>query len=186
MRKVITGSLNGNACQFEEGAFAVIAAYLQTAAARSADNPDQAELLSDLEQTIADKCDALLGKHRNVLSSEQAQQILREMGPVDDGTDPGAAAAAADHAASARAASAAPRERRLYRIPGEGMMGGVCAGVAAYFAIDVVWIRLAYILLTLTTGVWFLVWLAQLCITPKAITPEQLHEAQSLRGAFGS
>ncbi len=74
----------------------------------------------------------------------------------------------------------------LYRIPGEGMLGGVCAGLAAYFSVDVVWVRLFYVLLTFTTGVWFFVWLVQLCITPKAVTPEQLAAArrQNLRGCL--
>jgi hypothetical protein len=55
MRKVITGSLNGNAYQFEEGAFAAIKAYLDAAAAGAIGNADRRELLADLEQAIADK-----------------------------------------------------------------------------------------------------------------------------------
>jgi phage shock protein PspC (stress-responsive transcriptional regulator) len=174
MRKVITGSLNGNAYQFEEGAFEAVRAYLDRAAFRAAHNPDRAEMLADLEQAIADRCNAFLGRHRNVVSSEQAQQILREMGPVEDGAPD-----------SGPAAAAVPRGRRLYRIPGDAMMGGVCAGLAAYFGIDVVWVRLFYVLLTVTTGVWFLVWLVQLCITPKAVTPEEIAAAHQLRGAVG-
>jgi phage shock protein PspC (stress-responsive transcriptional regulator) len=173
MRKVITGSLNGNAYQFEEGAFEAVRAYLARAASR-ADSPERAEMLADLEQAIADKCNALLGRHRTVISSEDAQRILREMGPVDDGAPD-----------AGQAAAAVPRGKRLYRIPGDGVMGGVCAGLAAYFGIDVVWVRLFYVLLTFTTGVWFLVWLVQLCITPNAITPEEIATAHQLRGVAG-
>lgn len=184
MHKVITGSLNGNAYQFEEQAFAAVQAYLNRAAAQ-AGNPDAAEILTDLEQAIADKCDTFLGKHRNVVSLEQARQILREMGPVES-TEPGpetASTTARDVRSPAR--PTAPNARRLYRIPGEGMLGGVCAGLAAYVGIDVVWMRLIYILLTFATGVWFFVWLVQLWVTPKAITPQELAAAQGLQGAFG-
>lgn len=185
MRKVITASLSGNAYQFEEGAFEAVRAYLEKAAARSADNPDRAEMLADLEQAIADRCGAFLGRHKNVVSDEEARNVLREMGPVESGAaDNGADAGSARCPASAQT-HAPPRRRRLYRIPGEGMMGGVCAGLAAYFDIDVVWVRLLYVLLTLATGVWFLVWLAQLCITPRATTPEEIAAAQNLRGALG-
>src|SRR5262245_60690062 len=134
MRKVITGSLNGNAYQFEEGAFEALRRYLAQAAAGAAGNPDRAEMLADLEQSIADKCDGFLGKHKNVVSDEEARRILREMGPVEGSapdTEPAAATDACAHSACAPRA-AAPR-RRLYRIPGEGMLGGVCAGLAAYF-----------------------------------------------------
>jgi len=183
MRKVIIGSLNGNAYQFEEGAFRAIKAYLDAAAAGAAGNADRRELLTDLEQAIADKCDTYLGKHRNVISDEEARQILSEMGAVefagaDSGTRPSCAGPGA-------ATGAAPHSRRLYRIPAEGMMGGVCAGLADYFAVDVVWVRLTYLVLAFCTGVWFFVWLAQLIITPKAITDEELAVAQGTHAAYG-
>ncbi len=173
MRKVITGSLNGNAYQFEEEAYEAILAYLQSAAAGFSSNPDRAEIMADLEQVVADKCDTFLGRHKTVVSSEEARQILHEMGPVD-----GAASASSEYTASPPSSSSdTVRRRRLYRLPGEGMIGGVCAGFAAYIDVDVVWVRLAYVLLAFCTGLWFFVWLTQLCITPKAITPEEIAAA---------
>lgn len=172
MRKVITGSLNGNAYQFEEAAFTAVQGYLQNAAARFTGNPDRAELLADLERAIADKCDTFLGRHRNVVSFEEARLVLREMGPVEGHAveEEIIEAAVASHPVE-------PRRRRLFRLTNEGMLGGVCAGLAAYINVDVVWVRLAYVLLTFTTGLWFFVWLAQLFITPKAITPEDIAAA---------
>ncbi len=178
MRKVIIGSLNGNAYQFEEGAFQAVQAYLDKASAQCAGNPDRAEVVADLEQAIADKCDSFLGKHKNVVSVEEAHQVLREMGAVPSDTAQPAAAAFADAAPRMQAAPAsAPRQRRLYRLPNKGVVGGVCSGLAAYFGIDVVWVRLFYILMAISTGVWFFVWLVQLCITPKAITAEEMAAA---------
>jgi phage shock protein PspC (stress-responsive transcriptional regulator) len=180
MRKVTTGSLNGNAYQFEEDAFAAVQAYLQSAAAKFATNPDRAEIMADLERAIADKCDTFLGRHKTVVSVEEARQVLREMGPVDssstqpDDVSPEYAAAAEP---ATQVVYVAPRRRRLFRLPHEGMIGGVCAGVAAYVNVDVVWVRLAYVLLTFCTGVWFLVWFVQLCITPKVVTPEDIAAA---------
>lgn len=184
MRKVITGNLNGNAYQFEERAFEAVRTYLRNAAAKFTGNPDRAEILADLEQAIADKCDTFLGRHKTVISLEEARQVLREMGPVDgNAPEGGESAPCADHAAAA----ATPHQRRLYRLPGAGMLGGVCAGLAAYINVDVVWVRLAYVLLTISSGVWLFVWLVQLCITPRAPTAgESPGEArQNLRDAFG-
>jgi phage shock protein PspC (stress-responsive transcriptional regulator) len=186
MRKVITGSLNGNAYQFEEGAFTAIKSYLDAAARHSAGNADRRELLSDLEQSIADKCDGYLGRHKNVISDEEARLILRQMGPVDcAAAGPDEAGAASRHGPSASAAGPLAGGRRLYRIPSHGMMGGVCAGLAGYFGMDVVWVRLIYILLTFCTGIWFFIWLAQLIITPRAVTAEEIAVAQGMREAFG-
>src|SRR5688572_15782042 len=50
------------------------------------------------------------------------------------------------------AVGAAPRVRRLTRIPEEGRIGGVCAGLAAYFDADVTLIRLAWVILSIVPG----------------------------------
>ena len=42
--------------------------------------------------------------------------------------------------------------RRLVRRPDEGRLGGVCAGMAEYFATDVTVVRLAWIVLTIVPG----------------------------------
>ncbi len=85
MRTVITISLNGNAYQLEATGYEALRAYLQVAEQRLADNPDQMEILADLEQAIADKCGRYLGPHKNVVSAEEISVVLQEMGPVDGG-----------------------------------------------------------------------------------------------------
>lgn len=190
MRKVTLVSLGGNAYQLEDGAHDTVSTYLERAARALSVNPDRAEILADLEQAIADKCDSFLGKHKNVISAAEAAQIIREMGPVQSngGADAAAWRDAAAHSPGAHAEAFAtnagiagdlPPRRRLMRLPGEGMLGGVCAGTAAYFGIDVVWVRLAFVLaLFVTGGLWFFFWLALLIIMPAARTPEQIASAR--------
>lgn len=186
MHKVTVVSLAGTAYQLEEVAHEAVSAYLARAARALAANPDRAEILLDLEQAIADKCQRFLGKHKNVISAEEAAEILREMGPVhsaaaDEGT---ASGRTHDSAGAERVDSfdaqvpGAARRRRLMRLPSEGMMGGVCSGLAAYFDVDVVWVRLLFVLLLFATGgMWFFGWLAMLIVVPAARTPEQMASA---------
>lgn len=202
MHRVTLVSFGNKAYQLEEAAHDQISHYLERAGHALAGNPDRTEILADLEQAIADKCDGFLGKHKNVITAAEAAQIVGEMGPVQ-GTEPGAmgsgaagrapgsgdsahgtawagagAGAGADNEAAWQR-GANPRRRRLMRVPSEGMMGGVCAGFAAYFDFDVVWVRLAFVLLTfITGGVWFVVWLAMLIVMPAARTPEQIAAAR--------
>jgi phage shock protein PspC (stress-responsive transcriptional regulator) len=42
--------------------------------------------------------------------------------------------------------------RRLTRLSAEGRLGGVCAGLAAYFGIDVTVVRLAWVVLSIVPG----------------------------------
>jgi phage shock protein C len=50
------------------------------------------------------------------------------------------------------AVGAAPQARRLVRIPEEGRIGGVCAGIASYCDTDVTLVRLAWIILSIVPG----------------------------------
>jgi phage shock protein C len=181
MRKVITVGLNNHAFQIAEDGYEALRVYLDAAETRLASNPDRAEVLADLEQSIGDKCNAYIGPHKTVVTGEEIRQILREMGPVTSANgEADAAGTVPGGTADERWGSAAPAfspRRRLFRIPSQGMLGGVCAGLAAYFGLDVVWIRIAFVLLTLTTGVWLLVWLTMLFVMPRAATPTEIAAA---------
>src|SRR5581483_4902398 len=108
MRTVITISLNGNAYQLDAVGYEALRAYLQIAEQRLAGNPDQREILADLEQAIADKCGRYLGPHKNVVASEEVAEVLREMGPVDGGAEASAAAGSANGPGGAASVGAGP------------------------------------------------------------------------------
>jgi phage shock protein PspC (stress-responsive transcriptional regulator) len=185
MRKVITINLNGHAYQVDDLGYDALRAYLERAESQLSGNPDRAEIVADLEQAIGDKCDTFLGSHKTVVSAAEVEQLLKEMGPVEVGesaarakeggqTDESRQEAPASGAADA---NIPPPQRRIYRLPQQGMMGGVCAGFAAYANIDVVWVRLIFVLLAFTTGIWFFVWLVMLFVMPRATTPEEIAAA---------
>lgn len=176
MRKVVTISLHGKACQVDEAGHRALSDYLADATAKLAGNPDRAEILADLEQAIAERCQACLHAHKDVVSEEEVERILREMGPVEIQDD-----SEARPAADARPDGpdgAAPR-RRLFRLKEGSKFGGVCNGLAAYTGVDVTWIRLAFLLLTFSTGVFFFIWLGMLVIIPVARTDEDLALARA-------
>jgi phage shock protein PspC (stress-responsive transcriptional regulator) len=121
MRTVITISLNGNAYQLDAVGYDALRAYLQVAEQRLAGNPDQAEILADLEQAIADKCQRYLGPHKNVVSADEVAEVIREMGPVDGGA--GEAAAQAGGAKSYTAEEYAEAVGETWGAAGAGSSG---------------------------------------------------------------
>ena len=179
MREVLTISLNGNAYQIEQGGYEVLRAYLETAQAKLSADPDKAEILADLEQAIAEKCDRYLTAHKNVVSAEEMQRVLTEMGPVV--AEPAEASAAGAQNASAAgtppgggAAPGAAADKRLYQIHEGAMLSGVCMGLAAYFGVDVTIVRLIFVGLTvLSGGLWMLAYLAMTLVIPYASTSEE-------------
>ena len=56
--------------------------------------------------------------------------------------------------------------KKLYRIPSEGVLGGVCVGLGEYLNIDVTIVRLIFILLFLTGSAGFWIYLIMWIIVP--------------------
>ncbi|MBC7770620.1 MAG: PspC domain-containing protein [Phycisphaerales bacterium] len=170
MERVVTINLNGNSYQLEEPAYDALRAYMERAQVALADNPDKAEIIRDLEQAIADKCSGFLSASKTVISREEMNRILGEMGPVE-----GAAGADGDapRADSAGGASEPPR-RRLYRVKDRAVISGVCSGIGAYFDLDANVIRLLFILTALfTSGFGILVYIILMFAIPSAHTSEE-------------
>ena len=88
----VTARLNRSTLQFEEAAYARLASYLDEAAHTLADNPDQAEILADLEQAIADRCWGRMPSGQGVVTLAELEPALEEIGSVQV---PGAAPAQA-------------------------------------------------------------------------------------------
>jgi phage shock protein PspC (stress-responsive transcriptional regulator) len=172
MEKVISINLNGNAYQVDERGYDALHEYLASADRALAANPDRVEIVADLEQAIADKCQKYLGPHKSVVTSAEVEQIVREMGPIDTASsDEGKSGG--DATADARQ-RVDPKVRRLYRIPAGAMIAGVCNGLAAYFRVDVALIRIGFVLAAiLTKGVGILVYVVMMFIIPEANTPEE-------------
>ena len=191
MRRVITASLNGNAYQIEDDAYAVLAAYLEDAARALANDPDKAEIIADVEQAIADKCARYLSPHKSVIARAEIDQILTEMGPVDAGS-PSAGPSVADAASAAPGAQAksaaggagpdpAGTARRLYQISDGALISGVCNGLAAYFAIDVTLVRVLFVALVfLTGGMAIVAYLVLMFVVPYAKTSEEHAAARGI------
>ena len=170
MQKVVAINLNGRAYHVEEPGYDALVAYLDRAGTRLAENPDRSEILGDLEQAIAEKSERLLGPHKTVVTAAEIDRILTEMGPVDAGDDAAAAGAGADD----KTGLSGTPPKRLYQIREGAMISGVCQGLAAYFDLDVVVVRIGFVILAVvTTGVWLIVYGVLMLVIPYAETAEE-------------
>jgi phage shock protein PspC (stress-responsive transcriptional regulator) len=176
MQKVININLNGNAYQLEESGYVALQEYLARAERELKDNPDRAEIVADLEQAIADKCQKYLGPHKSVVMSAEVAQIIAEMGPVTSGSASGSGEknGAAGEKQDDGTRSAPPPPKRLYRIPDGAMIAGVCNGLATYFQLDVTLVRIGFVVLALLTkGVGIMIYVVMMFVVPEANTPEE-------------
>ena len=157
-RLSVTARLNRSTLQFEEAAYARLASYLEEAARTLAGNPDQAEILSDLEQAIADKCTSRMQSGQGVVTLAELEPTLEEIGSVQV---PGAAPAA----------DPPPRDatRPLQQVSEGALISGVCQGLARYLGVDVTLVRvIAVLLLFVSGGAMVLVYLILMLLLPFA------------------
>lgn len=173
MHRVVDISLKGHADPFRlhEDAFELLRLYLERARTRLASDPDHAEVLGDLEQSIGEKLAARLSAGK-LIDDDDVRTVLDEIGTVDTGnTDP-----------TAPAAPAAPRgrvRRRLYRIREGQEWAGVCTGLAAYAQLEVNVVRWVFVGLGLVTvGAFLLVYVVAMFVLPVVATREEYAATQ--------
>ena len=126
MDKTIVIGLSGHAAQFrlDEDAYERLSRYLDRAAVGLQDDPDQAEVLGDLERSVGDKLAALLGSEDRLITAADIDGVLEQIGAVDTGQPTPVPGDETDAPPSGVAASTRTREGQ--------QIAGVCTGLAAY------------------------------------------------------
>lgn len=154
----ITASLNGTTLQFDEAAFARLEAYLAEARRTLDGNPDQAEILADLEQAVADQCRRRLPPERQVVALSELEPALEEIGSVQvPDAEPEPPPAPRSH------------RRQLEQVSEGALISGVCLGLARYLDVDVTLVRIvALLLLFFTGGAMIVVYLVMMLLLPYA------------------
>jgi phage shock protein PspC (stress-responsive transcriptional regulator) len=178
MNRVTIVNLAGRAWHVEEDGVAALEAWLAEARTRLAADPDRDELVTDFERAIADRLEVFAPDARDVVTGASVSEVLAALGSVEPAADePDAATTSATMPlpTAGEGSDTTLRDRKLYRLGGdEALVGGVCAGLAAYLRVDVTVIRvLVVILMFVTSGAAFLGYIIMWLIVPEAKTPEQ-------------
>jgi phage shock protein PspC (stress-responsive transcriptional regulator) len=154
-----TVRLNRSTLEFEEAAYTRLQKYVEESASLLDGDPDPQEILSDLEQAVADQCTSRLPPERRVVTLAELEPALAEIGTVQV---PGASAAVHDRAATSGS-------RPLQQFSEGAVISGVCLGLARYFGLNVTALRVfAVLLLLLSGGGVILVYLAMMLLMPYA------------------
>jgi phage shock protein PspC (stress-responsive transcriptional regulator) len=170
MNKVISINLGGRAYQLEEGGYNLLTEYFRQAGEKLTGDPDKGEIIADLERAVAEKFDRLLKGGKTVILQNEVETTIKEMGQVEGG---------GETTEKLSSAEAVPKKtKRLYRLEEGKVIAGVCAGLAAYFDIDVTLVRAIFVILALFThGAMVAVYIIMMIIIPKAKTPEEISSA---------
>lgn len=154
--------LGGRVFQIEEAAITEIEAYLAALRRSFRKEADAIEIINDIESRMSELFAHKTGMNRPI-SVEDARAVLAVMGaPADIGAE-----------TAGNIHQPVPGARRLFRHPDDQVVAGVCSGLGAYFGIDPVWIRLAFVFAVFTFGTGLLFYLVMIFIVPEASTPAE-------------
>jgi phage shock protein PspC (stress-responsive transcriptional regulator) len=170
MNKTVTINISGIIFHIEEDAYDSLSKYLSTIKGYFSNTDGGNEIMGDIEARIAELLQARINPGKQVILMSDVEQVMNIMGkPEDFGADQ-SAGSQKEQKEQAEQQEHEKVKRRLFRDPDERVIGGVCSGLAAYFDIDTVWVRLAMFLLIFFGGISLWVYIILWIIIPRATT----------------
>jgi len=166
MNKVFNINLGGYPFTIDEDAYEHLSNYLTSIHNHFRDSEGYEEITGDIEARMAELFqDQLSG--RPIVTHKDVYTAISIMGTPED-----FGAAPLEEVVEDKAERGTYKTgRRLFRNPEDEVVGGVCSGLSAYFGIDdPVWIRIAWIVFTISGGVGIPAYIIKWIVAPKAET----------------
>ena len=140
MDKTHNISLGGFSFIIENGAASQLSAYLTKVRQYLGQSADTDEILTDVEQRMAELLKARM-QHTEVVTSSDIDYLIQVMGKPEQYVQDD------EELTFEKSAPVLPlRSRKLYRDISKGSIGGVLSGLSYYFHIDVTLLRIIYML----------------------------------------
>ena len=169
MKKVLTANIGGFCFTLEEDAFNKLNRYLDNYAASFSDKKEAEEVMEDIESRVAEIFREQTPLPQQVVDMNLVDKVIAMMGiPEGQSTFNDK-----DRGEQTSSAASASRVRKLYRDPDCVVFGGVCSGLAAYFGLDIVLVRVLFIAALCFGGFGFILYVILWIVTPQATTIAQ-------------
>lgn len=126
---------------------------------------DVEEVISDIESGIAEKLKSLLTPYKEVITVSDIESLIKVMGTKDD----------FDREVGSNNVEENDNgiKRKLYRDPDDVVIAGVASGLGAYFDVDPVIFRVAFVVFTFISGFGVLSYIILWIAMPEAKTANQ-------------
>lgn len=169
MKKTITINLGGVVFSIDEDAYELLKEYLDKIEGHFSDEGERQDIISDIESRIAELFSDGQNSGNRPVTLKDVEKVIEIMGEPVDIAD----SAENDDGHSQSSSSAGRGNRRIYRDTDHRVLGGVCSGMAAYWSIDVVWIRVVFVILAIMALSGILIYLLLWLVIPPAVTTAQ-------------
>lgn len=171
MNKTVNINLAGTFFHIDEDAYQKLQRYLEAIKRSFTDSQGRNEIIADIETRIAELFNERVENDKQVVSIKEVEQVITIMGqPEDYMVDE---EIFEDEPKRTYSTSRTSSIRKLYRDTENAYIGGVSAGLSHYFGIEVLWIRLIWVLLFFGAGTGVLVYILLWILMPAAETTSE-------------
>ncbi|MCE7994365.1 MAG: PspC domain-containing protein [Roseivirga sp.] len=179
MKKNISINISGIIFHIEEDGYETLKNYLESINTYFSSYEESEEIIADIEGRIAEIFLERLSDGQQVVSAQDVSDLMKTMGnttdfeAIEDETDFAATSEpkaesteektqGSTHNQANSGQSQSTRSRTLQRDLKNQTLGGVASGIAHYFNIDSIWVRIAFILFLPAGGIsllaYFILW----------------------------
>lgn len=163
MKKTTTANIGGLVFHIDLDAYDKLNKYLDEISRYFNDSESRKEIISDIEARIAELLKEKIATETQVITIDEVVEIIKIMGEPEE-------FAQDQNESSSESQRNTDRRRKVYRDPDNKMLAGVCSGIAYYFGVDPVWIRLFFVIAFLGWGSGIILYLILYAVIPEAKT----------------
>lgn len=168
MKKVININFQGTIVPIEETSYELLKQYIESLRRYFSNEEGRDEIINDIESRISELFQERLKKGSTCITDDDVNAIIKNMGRPQDLEDAEAGEQQntrgfQQNTEGEKEESAQPnwnwKGKRLYRDENHKILGGVCSGIAAYFGIDPVIVRVLFIVSGIGFLLYVLLWI---------------------------
>ena len=153
MKKTFTISLGHSVFNVEEDAYDILKMYLDSIKNYFQKMENDSEIISDFELRIAENFSSKLSSGKQYINLSDVKEVIQIMGSLDDFKE-------IYNDVEAEQEEEKKENNKLYRDSSNRIIAGVCSGVAEYFKIDPIIVRvLFFIAVPLNLIVYIIFWI---------------------------
>lgn len=178
MKQVVNVGIGGRSFVMDNDAYLKLNNYLNTFKAKMKMGVQAKEVMDDLEERIAELFAERLGSFKDVVDITMVNMVIAQMGMPDGSLFVEAEEEQAGGVCTQSALKNGPR--KFYRDSANKSIGGVCGGLAVYFNLDIVLVRVLFVLCFFMGSASFWVYIILWIVAPLAVTPAQKCEMYGL------
>lgn len=173
MNKTVSCNISGIIFNLEENAYQILNDYLANLKEHLTNTEGSDEIYSDIEMRIAELFTQMLNKNKQVITEEDVNDVIKILGNPEDyveKSDHEEQEYEGEQEKTAQNTQEKSYNKVFMRDPENGMIGGVCTGISAYFGIDLTLVRALFVILFFVPGFGAILYIVLWIIAPRAKT----------------